>query len=125
MPNDVRCGSQGWRGRPQLAPTHVSHPTATLQGPAPTTLHRGGSASATRAQEQEGLLGQKRLEEKGKLRHRRGKGLGQHRARALGCGSPVIPARGGLSETKKQGLPKESSALPSWCLPQFPQSYQA
>lgn len=35
-----------------------------------------------------------------------------------------MPARGDLSETKKQGLPKESSALPSWCLPQFPQSSQ-
>lgn len=38
---------------------------------------------------------------------------------------PSNASQGGLSETKKQGLRKESSALPSRCLPQFPRSSQA
>lgn len=65
MPNDVRVGPGDDGGGPQLAPTHMSHPAAALQGPAPTAPHREGSAWATRAQEQEGLLGQKQMEEKG------------------------------------------------------------
>ena len=126
MPNDVRVGpGDGKRDLslpspmcPTLQPLHRG------QHPPPHTA--AGSASVPRAQEQEGLLGQKQLEGKGKLRHSREKGLGQRQGRALGCGIPAVPGRGGgLSETKKQGLPTESSTLPCRCLPQFPHASQA
>lgn len=45
--------------------------------------------------------------------------------KSLGMWQLGDASQGGLSETKKQGLPKESSILPSRCLPQFPQSSQA